>query len=199
MEKLHQFGDSFYSEKFLEARPLLQALQSEEKTVLLIDEIDKSDHEFEAYLLEILSDYQISVPEIGTIKAKTKPLVFLTSNNSREMSDALKRRCLHLYIPFPDASLERRIIQTRVPELEENLRNQLVSFVQQLRTQDLKKLPAVSETIDWARTLMLLHADTLEVDLVRNTLNMLLKFEEDIDNMHSEVPKFIAAARSERM
>ncbi|WP_415776536.1 AAA family ATPase [Sneathiella sp. HT1-7] len=199
MEKLHQFGDSFYSEKFLEARPLLQALQSEEKTVLLIDEIDKSDHEFEAYLLEILSDYQISVPEIGTIKAKTKPLVFLTSNNSREMSDALKRRCLHLYIPFPDASLERRIIQTRVPELEENLRNQLVSFVQQLRTQDLKKLPAVSETIDWARTLMLLHADTLEVDLVRNTLNMLLKFEEDIDNMHSEVPKFIAAAQSERM
>jgi MoxR-like ATPase len=197
MEKLHQFGDSFYSEKFLEARPLLQALQSEEKTVLLIDEIDKSDHEFEAYLLEILSDYQISVPEIGTIKAKTKPLVFLTSNNSREMSDALKRRCLHLYIPFPDASLERRIIQTRVPELEENLRNQLVSFVQQLRTQDLKKLPAVSETIDWARTLMLLHADKLDVDLVRNTLNMLLKFEEDIDNMSSEVPKFIAVARKE--
>nr|WP_281351324.1 MoxR family ATPase [Sneathiella litorea] len=198
MEKLHQFGDNFYSESFLEARPLLQALKSEVKTVLLIDEIDKSDHEFEAYLLEILSDYQITVPEIGTIKAKTKPLVFLTSNNSREMSDALKRRCLHLYIPFPDASLERRIIQTRVPELEENLRNQLVSFVQQLRTQDLKKLPAVSETIDWARTLMLLHADKLEVDLVRNTLNMLLKFEEDIDNMHSEVPKFIAAARNER-
>ncbi|WP_420497065.1 AAA family ATPase [Sneathiella sedimenti] len=197
MEKLHQFGDSFYSEKFLDARPLLQALQSKEKTVLLIDEIDKSDHEFEAYLLEILSDYQISVPEIGTIKAKTKPLVFLTSNNSREMSDALKRRCLHLYIPFPDASLERRIIQTRVPELEENLRNQLVSFVQQLRTQDLKKLPAVSETIDWARTLMLLHADKLDVDLVRNTLNMLLKFEEDIDNMSSEVPKFIAVARKE--
>ena len=197
MEKLHQFGDSFYSEKFLEARPLLQALKSEVKAVLLIDEIDKSDHEFEAYLLEILSDYQISVPEIGTIKARTKPLVFLTSNNTREMSDALKRRCLHLYIPFPDASLERRIIQTRVPDLEENLRNQLVSFVQQLRTQDLKKLPAVSETIDWARTLLLLHADKLEVDLVRNTLNMLLKFEEDIDNMHSEVPKFIAVAQKE--
>lgn len=197
MEKLHQFGDNFYSEKFLEARPLLQALWAEEKTVLLIDEIDKSDHEFEAYLLEILSDYQISVPEIGTIKAKTKPLVFLTSNNTREMSDALKRRCLHLYIPFPDAALERRIIQTRVPELEENLRNQLVSFVQQLRTQDLKKLPAVSETIDWARTLLLLHADKLEVDLVRNTLNMLLKFEEDIDNMSTEVPKFIAVAQKE--
>lgn len=197
MNKLHQFGDSFFSEEFLEARPLMQALKSEGQTVLLIDEIDKSDNEFEAYLLEILSDYQISVPEIGTIKAKTKPLVFLTSNNTREMSDALKRRCLHLYIPFPDADLERRIIKTRVPELDENLRNQLVSFVQQLRTQDLKKLPAVSETIDWARTLLLLHAENLDTELVRNTLNMLLKFEEDIDNMNTEVPKFIAVAQKE--
>ncbi|TNE38599.1 MAG: MoxR family ATPase [Alphaproteobacteria bacterium] len=197
MEKLHQFGDSFYSENFLEARPLLQALKSEEKTVLLIDEIDKSDHEFEAYLLEILSDYQISVPEIGTVRAKNKPLVFLTSNNSREMSDALKRRCLHLYIPFPDADLERRIIRTRVPEIEEGLRNQLVSFVQQLRGQDLKKLPAVSETIDWARTLLLLHADRLDVEMVRNTLNMLLKFEEDIDNVSAEVPKLIAVTQQE--
>ncbi|WP_293948247.1 AAA family ATPase [Sneathiella sp.] len=199
MDKLHEFGDSFYSEKFLEARPLLQALKSEEKTVLLIDEIDKADHEFEAYLLEILSDYQISVPEIGTIRAKNKPLVFLTSNNSREMSDALKRRCLHLYIPFPDTALERRIIQKRVPEIEEDLRNQLVSFVQQLRAQDLKKLPAVSETIDWARTLLLLHAEKLDVDLVRNTLNILLKFEDDIDNMNSDVPKFIAEALKERV
>ena len=199
MDKLHEFGDSFYSEKFLEARQLLQALKSEEKTVLLIDEIDKADHEFEAYLLEILSDYQISVPEIGTIRAKNKPLVFLTSNNSREMSDALKRRCLHLYIPFPDTALERRIIQKRVPEIEEDLRNQLVSFVQQLRAQDLKKLPAVSETIDWARTLLLLHAEKLDVDLVRNTLNILLKFEDDIDNMNSDVPKFIAEALKERV
>ena len=195
MDKLHQFGDHFFSEAFLEARPLLQALNSEKQCVLLIDEIDKSDHEFEAYLLEILSDYQITVPEIGTIKAKTKPIVFLTSNNSREMGDALKRRCLHLYIPFPDSARERQIIQARVPEIGESLRNQLVEFVQQLRTQDLKKLPAVSETIDWARTLMLLHAESLDADMVRNTLNMLLKFEDDIDNMETEVQKMIAAAK----
>ncbi len=195
MDKLHQFGDHFFSEQFLEARPLLQAIKSEKQTVLLIDEIDKSDHEFEAYLLEILSDYQITVPEIGTIKAKTKPIVFLTSNNSREMGDALKRRCLHLYIPFPDSDRERQIIETRVPEVSENLRNQLVAFVQQLRTQDLKKLPAVSETIDWARTLLLLHADSLDTEIVRNTLNMLLKFEDDIDNMHIEIPKMVAEAK----
>ncbi|MBL4667408.1 MAG: MoxR family ATPase [Sneathiella sp.] len=195
MDKLHQFGDHFFSEQFLEARPLLQAIKSEKQTVLLIDEIDKSDHEFEAYLLEILSDYQITVPEIGTIKAKTKPIVFLTSNNSREMSDALKRRCLHLYIPFPDSARERQIIETRVPEVSESLRNQLVAFVQQLRTQDLKKLPAVSETIDWARTLLLLHADSLDTNIVRNTLNMLLKFEDDIDNMDTEIPKMVAEAK----
>ena len=195
MEKLHQFGDHFFSEQFLEARPLLQALKSEKQVVLLIDEIDKSDHEFEAYLLEILSDYQITVPEIGTVKAKTKPVVFLTSNNSREMGDALKRRCLHLYIPFPDSDRERQIIQARVPELTEGLRNQLVSFVQQLRAQDLKKLPAVSETIDWARTLLLLHTEELDTELVRNTLNMLLKFEDDIDNIDSEVPKLVLEAR----
>lgn len=197
MDKLHEFGDHFFSEQFLEARPLLQAIQSEEQTVLLIDEIDKSDHEFEAYLLEILSDYQITVPEIGTIKAKHKPMVFLTSNNSREMGDALKRRCLHLYIPFPDSDRERQIISARVPELDENLRNQLVSFVQQLRSQDLKKLPAVSETIDWARTLLLLHAEKLDTEMVRNTLNMLLKFEDDIDNIDSEVPKMVAVATKE--
>jgi MoxR-like ATPase len=197
MEKLHQFGDSFFSERFLEARPLLKALQEPDGAVLLIDEIDKSDHEFEAYLLEILSDYQITVPEIGTIKATSIPTVFLTSNSSREMSDALKRRCLHLYIPFPDVKMERKIIQARVPEIDESLRNQLVSFVQQLRLQDLKKLPAVSETIDWAKTLLLLHVDQLDADSVRNTLNILLKFEEDIDNMDSEITKFTAQARKE--
>lgn len=197
MEKLHRFGDSFFSERFLEARPLLRSLQETDGAVLLIDEIDKSDHEFEAYLLEILSDYQITIPEIGTVKATTIPTVFLTSNSSREMSDALKRRCLHLYIPFPDVKLERKIIQTRVPDISESLRNQLVSFVQQLRQQDLKKLPAVSETIDWARTLLLLHMDQLDPENVRNTLNILLKFEEDIDNMDSEITKFIATARKE--
>ena len=116
-----------------------------------------------------------------------KPLVFLTSNNTREISDALKRRCLHLYIPFPDAALEKQIIQARVPELAENLRNQLVTFIQQLREMDLKKVPAISETIDWARTLILLHSESLDPDLVRQTLNVILKFQEDIESVESEL------------
>jgi len=187
MDRLHQYGDSFFSEKFLEARPLLKALNEENGAVLLIDEVDKSDHEFEAFLLEILSDYQISVPEIGTIKAKSRPIVFLTSNNTREMGDALRRRCLHLHISFPDPKLERRIVQSRVPEISETLRNQLVSFVQQLRDMDLKKLPAVSETIDWARTLLLLHVESLDAEMVRNTLNVLLKFQEDVETVDKEL------------
>ncbi len=185
--RLHEFGDVFYSEDFLEPRPLLQALRAEQGTVLLIDEIDKADHEFESFLLEMLSDYQISIPELGTIKAKHKPIVFLTSNNMRELSDALKRRCLHLYIPFPDAALERSIIQTRVPGINEQLREQLVNFVQQLRQRDLKKQPAISETIDWARTLLLLHTDALTPELVATTLNVLLKHEEDISSVKDDL------------
>jgi MoxR-like ATPase len=189
VSKLHEFGDIFFSEEFLEPRPLLKALKKEEGCVLLIDEIDKSDHEFESLLLEMLSDYQLSIPEIGTIKAneKRKPLVFLTSNNTREISDALKRRCLHLYIPFPDANLERQIVQARVPEIAENLRNQMVTFIQELRDMDLKKVPAISETIDWARTLILLHTESLDADLVRQTLNVILKFQEDIETVEAEL------------
>ena len=158
MDRLHEFDDTFFSEEFLEPRPLLKALWADDGAVLLIDEIDKSDQEFEAFLLELLQDYQISIPEIGTVVAKHTPVVFLTSNNTREIGDALKRRCIHLYIPFPDSQLEQRIIESRVPELESSVRRQVVSFVQQLRTIDLKKVPAVSETIDWARTLLLLHS-----------------------------------------
>ena len=189
VSKLHEFGDIFFSEDFLEPRALFKALKSKEGCVLLIDEVDKSDHEFESLLLEMLSDFQLSIPEIGTIKAHPdrKPLVFLTSNNTREISDALKRRCLHLYIPFPDAALEKQIIQARVPELAENLRNQLVTFIQQLREMDLKKVPAISETIDWARTLILLHSESLDPDLVRQTLNVILKFQEDIESVESEL------------
>ncbi|MBA53772.1 MAG: ATPase [Pseudomonadales bacterium] len=187
IDRLHEFGDIFYSEQFLEPRPLLQALQAEQGTVLLIDEIDKADHEFESFLLEMLSDYQISVPEIGTIKAKRHPIVFLTSNNTRELSDALKRRCLHLFIPFPDAKLERNIIQTRVPGISEKLQDQLVGFVQEVRKLDLKKQPAISETIDWARTLLLLHAEALTPELVASTLNVLLKHEEDIGNVKDDM------------
>jgi MoxR-like ATPase len=182
VERLHQFGDIFYSEDFLEPRPLLKAMQQERGAILLIDEVDKSDYEFESLLLEILSDYQVSIPEIGTVKARVSPMVFLTSNNSRDISDALKRRCLHLYIPFPSVALEERIVRSRVPDIDATLRHQLVEFVHALRELDLKKAPAISETIDWARSLLLLHAEHLDADLVRSTLNVLLKFEDDIQN-----------------
>ena len=191
VERLHQFGDIFYSEDFLEPRPLLKAMQQEQGAILLIDEVDKSDYEFESLLLEILSDYQISIPEIGTVKARTSPMVFLTSNNTRDISDALKRRCLHLYIPFPTVELEERIIRSRVPDADEQLRHQLVSFVHSLRQLDLKKIPAISETIDWARSLLLLHTEQLDEELVRSTLNVLLKFEEDIEAAEGELKQML--------
>jgi MoxR-like ATPase len=191
VDRLHQFGDIFYSKDFLEPRPLLKAMQHSEGAILLIDEVDKSDYEFESLLLEILSDYQISIPEIGTIKADTAPMVFLTSNNTRDISDALKRRCLHLYIPFPTTELEERIVRSRVPNVDEDLRLQVVEFVHSLRQLDLKKIPAISETIDWARSLMLLHADSLDEEMVRNTLNVLLKFQEDIDATTPEIRSLI--------
>jgi MoxR-like ATPase len=187
VERLHQFGDIFYSEEFLEPRPLLKAMQQDRGAILLIDEVDKSDYEFESLLLEILSDYQVSIPEIGTVKARTTPMVFLTSNNTRDISDALKRRCLHLYIPFPSVELEERIVRSRVPEVEEQLRHQLVEFVHALRQLDLRKCPAISETIDWARSLLLLHASQLDQELVRGTLNVLLKFEDDIESAEAEL------------
>ena len=193
VQQLHNFGDIFFSEEFLEPRPLMKALKEEDGCILLIDEIDKADHEFESLLLEILSDYQLSIPEIGTIKAASEPpLVFLTSNNTREISDALKRRCLHLYIPFPDGEIEQRIISARVPESPPALQKQLVAFIHELRNLDLKKMPAISETIDWARTLVLLHAEALDANMGKDTLNVILKFQEDIDNVKSEVPALTA-------
>jgi MoxR-like ATPase len=191
MTRLGGFEDVFFSEQFLQTRPLLEALRADDGVVLLIDEIDKSDDEFEAFLLEILSDYQISIPELGTVKAKKPPLVFLTSNNTREIGDALKRRCLHLYIPFPDAVRENTILQARVPELNEGLRANVVDFVQKLREMDLKKPPAVSETIDWARTVVLLNIDVLDSDFVKNTLNVLLKFKSDIETAESDLPRLM--------
>ena len=195
MTKLQGYEDLFFSEDFLEARPLYRALQEENGCVLLIDEIDKSDHEFEAFLLEILSEFQVSIPELGTLGAKIKPLVFLTSNDTREMSDALKRRCLHLHIGFPDEKLERKILNTRVPNLSETLRKEVVSFVQQVRNLDIKKVPSISETIDWAKTLLLLHAEHLERETVIETLNVFLKFEEDIDAVNEQVTTFIRKAK----
>ena len=195
IDSLDSFDDIFFSEKFLEPRPLLKAINSEKGSVLLIDEIDKSDDEFEAFLLEILSDYQISIPEIGTIKGKVKPMVFLTSNNTREIGDALKRRCIHLYIPFPDSHLEEKIINSRVPKIHQDLQKQLVTFVQNLRNLDLKKLPSVSETIDWARALVLLNVKVLEPEIVRETLNILLKFQSDIDTSDPEIDSIIEISK----
>jgi MoxR-like ATPase len=195
--KLHQHDDIFFSTHFLEPRPLLSAIQSKEGAVLLVDEVDKSDQEFEAFLLEILSDFQVSVPEIGTIQATSKPFVFLTSNNTREMSDALKRRCLHLFIPFPDAKLEKEIIRVRVPDVSEDLRNQLVSFIQQVRKLDLKKMPSVSETIDWAKVLVLLHSSALDPELIKETLNIFLKFEEDIDVVKEHLYQLVDKSKRE--
>ena len=195
IDSLDSFDDIFFSEKFLEPRPLLKAINSEKGSVLLIDEIDKSDDEFEAFLLEILSDYQISIPEIGTIKGKVKPIVFLTSNNTREIGDALKRRCIHLYIPFPDSHLEEKIINSRVPKIHQDLQKQLVAFVQNLRNLDLKKLPSVSETIDWARALVLLNVKVLEPEIVRETLYVLLKFQSDIDISDPEIDSIIETAK----
>jgi len=197
VERLHGVGDLFFSEHFLEPRPLLRALRAPEGAVLLVDEVDKADQEFEAFLLEILSDYQVSIPEIGTVRAEVPPIVLLTSNSMRDLGDALKRRCLHLHIGLPDAKLEGRIVAARVPGVAESLRHQLVSFVQGLRGLDLKKLPSVSETLDWARVLVLLHARELDAELVRGTLNVLLKFESDIEAAEPRLSELLDKARRE--
>jgi MoxR-like ATPase len=179
-DKLADFQDLFFSREFLEPRPLLKAMEQAGGSVLLIDEVDKSDEEFEALLLEVLSDYQVTVPEIGTIEAQVPPLVMLTSNATRELGDALKRRCLHLHIDFPDSERESRIVRARVPDISSALLAQLVAFIQLIRGENLRKLPSISETIDWARTLVLLHAEVLEPTLVRDTLNVILKRQSDI-------------------
>jgi MoxR-like ATPase len=170
----------FFSERFLLPRPLLRALQSEKPVVLLIDEIDRADAEFEAFLLEILSDFQVSVPELGTIKAKHVPTVLLTSNNTRELSEALKRRCLYIHIGYPDLESELRVVQLKVPGLSAKLAHQAVELVQRLRGMDLKKHPSVSETLDWARALLELNAKQLDKATLDMTLSVLLKYESDL-------------------
>jgi MoxR-like ATPase len=194
MARLHEFGDVFYSEAFLESRPLLKAMEADQGGVLLIDEIDKADFEFESLLLEVLSDYQVSIPELGTIRARSKPLVFLTSNDTRDLSDALKRRCLHLHIPFPSVELEAKIVASRVPELAQSMTKKLVQFVHAVRSLDLKKAPAISETVDWAKSLLLLHAKDLDSALVQDTLNVLLKYEDDIQIAQGQLSKLMVAA-----
>ena len=172
--------DVFFSERFLLARPLLKAITADEPSVLLIDEIDRADAEFEAFLLEVLSDFQVTVPELGTILAKHHPVAMLTSNNTRELSEALKRRCLYLFIDYPSHDAELEIVRLKVPELNEKLAEQAVELVQSLRGLDLKKNPSVSETIDWAKALVTLNADTLDQDTLEETLTVLLKHESDM-------------------
>lgn len=179
-DRLAAEEDVFFSERFLLARPLLTAISSSEPTVLLIDEIDRADAEFEAFLLEVLSDFQVSIPEIGTIVARHHPAVFLTSNNTRELSEALKRRCLYIYIDYPHVDEELQIVRLKVPDLAPSLARQAVEAVQSLRKMDLKKNPSVSETLDWARALVMLNAQQLDRDTIENTLTVLLKYEQDV-------------------
>jgi len=181
----------FFSDRFIVARPLLRAITAEEPALLLIDEVDKSDPEFEAFLLEILSDFQVTVPELGTIKATQIPIVMLTSNDAREMSDALKRRCLHLWIDYPSEELEVKILDQKVPEIDKRLAEDLVSLMHQIRNLDLKKVPSISETLDWARSLLALNATDLDEAIVTDTLNVILKYEGDINKAQKELSKLL--------
>lgn len=178
--RLAQEEDVFFSENFLLPRPLLTALTSEQPVVLLIDEIDRADVEFEAFLLEVLSDFQVSIPELGTISARHQPMVLLTSNNTRELSEALKRRCLYLFVDYPTRDAELDIVRLKVPGLNPDLARQAVEVVQQLRNMDLRKVPSISETLDWARALVVLNAQQIDEETLRNTLTVLLKYESDV-------------------
>ena len=201
-ERIGGQDDVFFSERFIVPRPLLKAITSERRILLLIDEVDKSDPEFEAFLLEVLSDYTVSVPEIGTIQAVHVPLVFLTSNDAREMTDALKRRCLHLYIDFPTEEEELAILNLKVPGIDERLAQEVVSLIQRVRKLDLKKTPSISETLDWARAIIALNAEELDSELVGETMNVILKHQGDIRKAQAELNKLLtqkaAEARAEQ-
>ncbi len=181
-----EIEDDLFSEEFLLARPLLEAIRAEEPVVLLVDEVDRLEIETEALLLEILSEYQVSIPELGTVVATQVPLVFLTSNATRELSEALKRRCLYLYIDYPDLERERQIVESKVEGINENLADQVARIVRSVRQLDLKKHPSVSETLDWARTLVLLGIDKVDAQTATETVNILLKYRTDIDKAVKE-------------
>ncbi len=179
--------NDIFSDEFLLTRPLLEAITAPDPVVLLIDEVDRVEVETEALLLEILSDYQVSIPELGTIEAKQIPLVFLTSNNTRELSEALKRRCLYLHVDYPTLEREREIVLTKVEGIQAHLADQVARVVRSLRQLDLKKSPSVSETIDWARTLMLLNIETIDAQVAKDTLHVLLKYQSDITKAAKEL------------
>jgi len=188
VEYLRQHEDVFFSEHFMVRRPILQAIASPEPVVLLIDEIDRAEEQFEAFLLEVLSDFQVTVPEIGTIIARHPPLVCITGNSTRELSDALKRRCLHLAIGYPDEERELEIIRLKVPELRETLARQMVGLIRRIRAMDLRKAPSISETLDWAQALVLLNAERLSRELVEETLQLILKYDRDVQQVSTQLP-----------
>jgi MoxR-like ATPase len=185
-----------FSREYLLERPLLHAITAPRRVVLLIDEVDKSDEEFEAFLLEVLSDFQVSVPELGTIPARHRPVVVLTSNYARELSEALKRRCLHLYVDFPGVEKEAEILALKVPEADERLRGEVARFVNRLRKLDLKKSPSIAETLDWCRALLALGVRGLDAPAVRQTLNLLLKHEEDMRKAEPKVAPLVRESAS---
>ncbi len=187
VENIAAQEDAFFSDRFIQPRPLLKAITSPEPVVLLVDEVDKSDPEFEAFLLELLSDFTVTIPEIGTRRPVTIPLVFLTSNNYRDMSDALKRRCIHLFIDYPPPQREMDIVRTRVPEIEKDLLKSLVRAMHRIRAMDLKKKPCISETIDWARALAALEVRELTPDTAGQTLNLVLKYQTDLEMIRQNI------------
>ncbi len=186
-EEWHQLEEDIFAEEFMLTRPLLEAISASDPVVLLIDEVDRVELETEALMLEILSEYQVSIPELGTIKAKQIPMVFLTSNNTRELSEALKRRCLYLYVGYPTIERERDIILSRVPGITKNLAEQIAQVVRSLRSLDLKKAPSVSETLDWARTLVVLGREEIGDEDAAATLHILLKYQSDIERATKEL------------
>ncbi len=188
--------DDIFSEEFLLKRPLLRAIdQSHEKApVLLIDELDRADEEFESFLLELLSDFQVTIPEIGTLEAEHRPIAVITSNRTREIHDALKRRCVYHWIDYPSLEKEIEIVRRKVPGLSERLAGQVVAFVQKVRRQDVYKLPGVSETLDWAEALTHLHAESLALETVRSTLGFLLKNQDDVDKVRGEAERLLQEA-----
>jgi MoxR-like ATPase len=188
-DRLANEEDIFFSMRFLLQRPLLKAILSDQPTVLLIDEIDRADAEFEAFLLEVLSDFQVSVPELGTLAAVHRPLVVLTSNNTRELSEALKRRCLYIFIDYPTLEQELSVVRLKVPELNAKLAGQAVDVVQRLRGMDLRKSPSISETLDWAKALVTLNATSLDTQTLETTLSVLLKHESDLQRVKRELQR----------
>lgn len=195
VERISAEEDAFFSERFLLARPLLRAIMSPARVVLLIDEVDRAEAELEAFFLEVLAEFQISVPELGTLRARHRPLVFLTSNNTRELSDALRRRCLHLWMDYPSPEREAMIVRARVPGAAETLASEVIRVVHGLRQMDLKKKPSVSETIDWVRALVVMNADRLDPTMAQETLNLVLKYEGDAEAARPKLKELLATRK----